>query len=306
MCCGILPAVRNSFYQPCCSRNVGNSQTLSDTLMTASYLLYFSIFCYLGAAVLMFTAVRSANEKSALTVRASLIFAALALLVQFAYLYISGVQQHSLNFNVSNMSIVVSAILTLIFLLGCLGLEIKRLGIMVFPLSALSLVFALVWHSAAPIEQLPPLFPISYFGLHVVIAILAYSLLAIATIQSLLYVYQEDQLKNHSRHGILATLPPLQTMEVLLFRLIWIGFALLSFTLVSGALFSQQIFAQPFALNHHTVLAMIGWVVIAILLCRRLTSGLRGRQATMWLVIGFTLIQLGYFGTKIISEALTR
>jgi len=99
-------------------------------------------------------------------------------------------------------------------------------------------------------------------------------------------------------------LPPLQTMEQLLFRLVGVGFVLLSLTLISGALFSQEIFGQAFTFKHHTILALMGWVVFAILLFKRMTTGIRGSQAVIWTISGFLLIKLGYFGTKIISQSL--
>lgn len=103
---------------------------------------------------------------------------------------------------------------------------------------------------------------------------------------------------------MLMALPPLQTMEQLLFRLIWTGFILLTLTLLSGAVFSNEIFGKPFEFKHHTILASLGWLVFAILLIKRMSQGLRGSQAVYWTVGGFVLIQLGYFGTKFVSESL--
>ncbi len=232
----------------------------------------------------------------------SLLIAGVALLAHVAYVMTIGNTNHGLNFGLSSMAVVVSAIIVLTFLLGCLGMEISRLGILVFPLASLCLVFSFLWGSPQTATE-HTLWPISAFSAHVLVAILAYSLLSIATIQSLLYVYQEKQFKNRAAPTVLAALPPLQTMEQLLFRLLWIGFVLLTLTLLSGALFSQQIFGQAFDFNHHTVLAVLGWLVFGILLLKRAKSGVRGPQATLWTVAGFVLIQLGYFGTKIINES---
>jgi len=99
-------------------------------------------------------------------------------------------------------------------------------------------------------------------------------------------------------------LPPLQTMEQLLFRLIWAGFICLSLTLFSGALFSQQIFGHVFTFKHHTILPFIGWLVFVVVLFKRLKYGIRGSQAVILTVIGLVLIQLGYFGTKLVSESI--
>jgi len=179
-------------------------------------------------------------------------------------------------------------------------MPIRRLGVLVFPLTMLSLLFACIWQSEAVFHTNQG---IAFSG-HILISIIAYCLLAIASIQALLYVYQEHQIKNRKSPAMLMTLPPLQTMEQLLFRLVSVGFILLTLTLVSGAFFSQQIFGHAFVFKHHTILAVLGWLVFAILLYKRVKNGLRGSQAVIWTIGGFMLIQLGYFGTKIVSESL--
>lgn len=220
--------------------------------------------------------------------------------VHIIYALEIGLADGSINFSLSSMAVIDSAILVSIYLLGCLTMPIRRLGILVFPLSAISLMFSYVWHSDANYLNAS-----GAFAAHVLVSILAYSLLTIAAIQALLYVYQERQLKKRMAPTMLAALPPLQTMEMLLFRLVGVGFVLLSLSLVSGAFFSQHIFGQPFEFKHHTILALLGWFVFATLLYKRYRHGLRGSQAVSWTLGGFLLIQLGYFGTKVISESLS-
>jgi len=142
------------------------------------------------------------------------------------------------------------------------------------------------------------------FNAHILISLSAYALLAIASIQALLYVYQERQIKKRMQATMLIALPPLQTMEMLLFRLVAYGFVFLSLALISGVIFSKEIFGHAFVFKHHTILAVLGWLVFAILLYKRYQHGLRGSQAVAWTIVGFLLIQLGYFGTKIVSESL--
>ena len=216
----------------------------------------------------------------------------------FAYLF--SVNSGAIDFSLSSMAVLISGLLALIFVLGGLSLPIRRLGVMVFPLTVACLLFAQLWgRESVALSNIGPA-----ASLHIVVSILAYCLLAIASIQALLYVYQERQIKNRATPTMLMALPPLLTMELLLFRLIWTGFIFLTLTLISGAVFSHEIFGKPFEFKHHTILASLGWLVFAALLIKRLRQGLRGTQAVYWTVGGFALIQLGYFGTKIVSESL--
>ncbi|GAA6139966.1 cytochrome c biogenesis protein CcsA [Arenicella sp. 4NH20-0111] len=246
------------------------------------------------------SAVSAGNAKSP-SISTAFILAWLGTFVHLVFAYTYCFSNGSLNFSLSSMAVLVSGLMSFIFVLGSLGIPIRRLGILVFPLTSASLLFSLFWGK----ESVSLSGSSSAASVHIVVSILAYCLLAIAAIQALLYVYQERQIKRRATPAMLMALPPLQTMELLLFRLIWTGFALLSLTLLTGAMFSQEIFGKAFEFNHHTILALLGWIVFAILLLKRTIQGLRGSQAVYWTVGGFLLIQLGYFGTKIVSETLS-
>ncbi|MGT2494215.1 cytochrome c biogenesis protein CcsA [Cupriavidus basilensis] len=59
------------------------------------------------------------------------------------------------------------------------------------------------------------------------------------------------------------------TLEKLLFRLIGAGFVLLTLTILSGLLFSEQLFGQAFRLDHKTVFALLSWAMFAGILAGR-------------------------------------
>ncbi|MDH4134511.1 MAG: cytochrome c biogenesis protein CcsA, partial [Gammaproteobacteria bacterium] len=88
------------------------------------------------------------------------------------------------------------------------------------------------------------------------------------------------------------------------FRLIAVGFLLLTFTLISGVFFSDEIFGKPLRFTHHIVLSLIGWSVFGVLIYGRWRYGWRGRMAVGWTVAGFMLLVLGYFGSKFVFEVL--
>ncbi len=267
--------------------------------MSYSFVLFFSVLGYLIATAFIYQSITSNNNA---TNKLKLAFTVALISVVSHLFYAANVSflGNELNFSLSSMTSLVSVILVAIYLLGSTTMPIKRLGILVFPLTAISLVFSYLWNSDAS-------YLTNYggaFTAHILISILAYSLLAITSVQAVLYVYQEKQIKSHASPSVLSALPPLQTMEVLLFRLLATGFILLSLTLISGVLFSQTIFGLPFEFKHHTVLAFMGWGVFAALLFKRFKNGIRGSKAAIWILSGFLLIQLGYFGTKIVSESL--
>jgi ABC-type uncharacterized transport system permease subunit len=100
--------------------------------------------------------------------------------------------------------------------------------------------------------------------------------------------------------------PPLLTLERYLFRLIAIGFVLLTITLVSGFLFSEELFGKPVTLTHKNVFSVAGWLTFGALLFGRWRYGWRGRVALKWILAGTVLLVLGYLGSKFVLEVLLK
>ncbi|MGE5450870.1 MAG: inner membrane protein YpjD [Acidobacteriota bacterium] len=92
---------------------------------------------------------------------------------------------------------------------------------------------------------------------------------------------------------------PLLRLESLTFRFVGAGFAMLTLTLVLGALFSAT-----WRWDHKTVFSVLSWAVFAILLAGRARLGWRGRVAIRWLIAGSVLLLLAYVGSRFVMEVL--
>ena len=93
-------------------------------------------------------------------------------------------------------------------------------------------------------------------------------------------------------------------MESVLFRMIGSAFLLLTVTLISGLLFSEQIFGKALVFDHKTVFAFASWMIFAALLVGRHRYGWRGRIALRWTLAGFLLLILAYIGSRFVSEVV--
>lgn len=266
--------------------------------------LILAITLYCIASALIAQQIRSKQAESSKAelggLKTSFYLACLAVIAHGVYTALTSFEGMRLNLSLSSMLVVVSFITTIIFLLASTRMQIRRLGILVYPMTVISLTFSLLWPESNKIKAAAnPL-----LSAHILVSLLAYAFIAIALIQALLHWYQERQIRARTQPAMLSALPPLQTMEQLWFRLVIFGFTCLSLTLISGALFSQIIFGHAFTFQHHTVLACLAWLVFLLMIVIRRKSGLRGGHAVLWTLGGFALIQLGYFGTKIVSESL--
>ena len=142
------------------------------------------------------------------------------------------------------------------------------------------------------------------FRLHFLVAMLAYSLFTLAVLHAILMAVTEKRLHRGRLTPLFAGLPPLLTMEALLFRLIHISFALLTLTLVSGVLFSEQIFGKALPFNHKTIFAVLSWLIFGALLIGRHRHGWRGRTALRWTFAGFGTLLLAYIGSRFVLEVI--
>jgi len=152
---------------------------------------------------------------------------------------------------------------------------------------------------------------------HVGLAMLAYSLFTIAILHALLMALLERRLHGSAgpRSALLAegaavlggplgALPPLLTLERLLFRMIGAAFILLSCTLLTGIVFSESLFGRALQFNHKTLFALLSWATFAGLLAGRYFYGWRGRVALRWTLTGFVLLLLAYVGSRFVLEVL--
>ena len=183
-----------------------------------------------------------------------------------------------------------------LLVIASFSLPISCLGLLVYPFALLTLILRAISDQQHLLTDL--LAP----GLqtHILFSLMAYSLLSIAVAQALLLYIQDKYLHNKHPSGFLHSLPSLEAMETLLFRLITLGVIALSISLLSGFFYLDDMFAQH--LVHKTILSLIAWSVFVILLWGHYKFGWRGKIAIKWSMSGFTLLMLAYFGSKFVIE----
>lgn len=188
----------------------------------------------------------------------------------------------------------------LIYWLANLKHQLQSLQAFVLPPAAVFVLLSAIniqsYHS--PSEDTSSLLFIS----HVAIAILAYSLFTFAALHALLMTVAERRLHNKPTPIKLPSFPPLMVMESLLFKVISLGFILLTLTLISGMLFSEEIFGQPLQFSHKVIFSIASWLIYAWLLFGRYSYGWRGKTAIRWTLAGFVLLLLAYIGSRFVSQ----
>jgi len=191
-----------------------------------------------------------------------------------------------------------SWVMALIVVLTSLRKPVANLFLVLFPLAIVSILCSTFLPSLY--HPLPGLS--SGVALHSVLGILAFSLLTVAAIQALVVTWLSRELKQHHFSNTLRHMPPLQSMEELLFDIIKAGFIALLAVIISGFMFMEDMFAQHLA--HKTILTMVSFAVWGILLWGRQRFGWRGKVALRWILGAFAVLILAYFGSKFVLEIL--
>lgn len=208
------------------------------------------------------------------------------------------VTDHGIDFSIYRALSLTFWIVCLLGSLANLRRPLDNALALLFPLAAAAVVISLTLYGSATHQ-------LEYSGgvlSHIVLSILAYSALTLAALQALVLALQERELKQRHLRGFLNGLPPLQTMETMLFELIWVGEVLLSLAIVSGLIYIDNVWAQH--LVHKTVISIIAWLIFAGLLWGHHQLGWRGHTAVRWTLVGFSALVLAYFGTKIVLELI--
>ena len=216
-------------------------------------------------------------------------------LLHLGYLGDSMMGHAHLNFSMLEVGSLISWVMVLLLLFSSWRKPIDNLLIGVLPFTALLLIVAGASQTYVPLPHLG-------YGLawHILLSILAFSVFVIAAVQAVLMWLQNQALKQRKTQGIIQALPSLQSMDTLLFEMIWLGMILLTAAIAIGWPYVSDMKAQ--FLIHKVVFACIAWLVFAALLFGRYRFGWRGVIATRWTLIGTAFLVLSYFGTKFVLE----
>ena len=202
-------------------------------------------------------------------------------------------ENYSVNLSINYALIIVGFIISLTLYISSILGNTQYLGIIILPI--ISFIFLLDF-SNNPVNVALN----NFLFLHVIISLISYSILCLSAAQSLILILQEKKLQDNKPIGIIASLPSLDAMDKLLFKILALGVIFLSASLLSGFIFLEDIFAQH--LIHKTILSILAWVIFVSLIYGREKYGWRGRNAANITLIGFFILFLSYFGTKIVLE----
>lgn len=224
----------------------------------------------------------------------------IALILHILSIHIPLLDGEPLSFSFITLSSYVMWFISLLLFITTVSRKIEALAVIIIPFTILSIILMITIGSDS--EKVVNMR--SGLGIHILISLLAYSVLMLASFQAILLASQNNHLHNRQNTGFIRTLPSLEDMEHFLFRLITIGVILLSISLISGFYYLDNLFGTNVA--HKTILSIISWFIFTALLLGRLKYGWRGKIAVRWTLAGFLVLALAFFGSKFIQEFILK
>jgi len=195
-----------------------------------------------------------------------------------------------------------------VFWLESLLVRIDGLQLLLLPAAAIASGLAAIF----PQGQFVPHADDPWLRVHLLIALAAYGLITIAALHAMMMALLDRHLHRpldapaeRSIIGrVLDSQPPLLVQEQLLFRIIWIGFVVLTLAVGSGSVASMKLTGKILPFDHKTVFTLLSWLTFGVLLAGRHIWGWRGRVALRWTLTGFGFLMLAYTGSRFVLEMI--
>ncbi len=253
--------------------------------VAADILLVSTALAYAGAAGLFFARLAKRGvEHDALGRRAELVFGVGALL-HFGYFMLTAAIEKACPVEGIHQAASLTGLVTgTMFLFVSRAKRLDAIGAFIAPIALAALLSArFVGGAAPPIKS-------AVLPFHVTSILVASALFAVSSALAATYLFQEKQLKQKRKLGLLQGLPPLDVLERASHRFLLAGFPLLTLGILTGLLFVGRLNAgdpSSRAQLLRQILAYAAWVCFAGVLFMRSAAGWRGRRAAWGTLVGF-------------------
>ena len=176
----------------------------------------------------------------------------------------------------------------------------RQLGAFVLLIISAAVAF-LLWYTvsrdAAAIQPLVPALQSWWMKIHVPANFIGYGTFSLAAMVGTAYLLKS--------HGILADrLPSLEVLDDVMYKSISVGFAFFTVATILGALWAAEAWGGYWSWDPKETWALIVWLNYAAWLHMRLMSGLRGRVAAWWSVIGLLVTTFAFLGVNMFLSGL--
>lgn len=242
--------------------------------------------------------------RSARLSRAAMVSLAIGLAVQTAATIVRGAELHRAPFTnlFESLSLLGWAVVAVYLVLEHRH-RISALGAYVSVL-ALGLTAIASSMPNGTRTSLPPALQSNWSVIHVTSCILAYTGFVLAFGAALAQVVQSRLLKSKRISALQGHLPSLDVMDNLTYRLVALGWPMLTLGIITGALWAQAAWGSYWSWDPKETWSLITWLIFAAYLHVRIAQGWRGKWALRLVVLGFISVLITFVGVNLLAPGL--
>jgi len=242
------------------------------------------------------TATPSGNRKESVALRIGVVLAVLGWVLHLGATVLRGVAAERVPWaNMYEFSMTGTLLIMAVFLLALTRKDLRFLGAIVTGLVVLMLGVTSVGFRV-DVVPLPDALKSYWLVIHVLVAILATSFFTIGFALSVVQLIQARREAGNGtpRFALPGAIPGALALENAAYRLIVVGFAFWTFTLIAGAIWAENAWGRYWGWDTKEVWTFIIWVIYAGYIHARATRGWRGSRSAWLAIIGYSAVLFNF------------
>jgi ABC-type uncharacterized transport system permease subunit len=178
--------------------------------------------------------------------------------------------------------------MTFVFLVSSRRFRVEPLGVLVGPI-ALAL---LIMTEFVARDGVLPRVPRFWLSLHITANLLGVGFFLLAGAASAFYLFAERKLKQKAKGFIPGSMPALDSLDLTAYRLLILGYPLLTFGVVTGGMFMSELQIHRPGELVRALLGYLSWLLLGLVLLWRGPLGNRGRKSAIGTLLGVSCVVL--------------
>jgi len=168
--------------------------------------------------------------------------------------------------------------------------KLESLSVFIFPLVFVMVLVATMGNPVSAWSS--PIVRNTWLTVHIVLVLLGFAALLITGGASVLYLFQERELKNKKPHALYYRLPALGTLDDLISKSMTLGFVLMTLAVIAASTWAFIEHKTAWISQPSIAISFFTWGIYMALVFLRTTAGWRGRKAAIMTVtvLGFSAL----------------
>jgi cytochrome c-type biogenesis protein CcsB len=153
-------------------------------------------------------------------------------------------------------------------------------------------------------EPLVPALNSYWIYIHVSVTLTSYAAFATAGGLGVMYLFKERAERLGKTTGFYAAFPDLETIDELGYKAITVGFPMLAFGIILGAMWANYAWGGYWSWDPKETWSLIVWLIYGAYIHARMTRGWEGHKAAIYAVFGFLMVIFCFWGVNFLLSGL--